>query len=252
MTFMQRRDVYQDMNIKGKENRMKRNNTIGIVGRIISAPRLVIDASDWKQKAYETQLSRMRANGKEDVFILRFDGHAIGSEEMAREIREGVEVLVGGSILSENVHNPKPEESKVITYINAEVIAVNNPSADPQNEVELKGRVCRPPYNRKSYQKKDYGKKTNITDFLLAVNTKDGASYIPCICRGDKAVQANELKVGDHVRVYGVYQSRTFKKWTEGKKIPYLRTTHEVHVIKLEVSKEPDRESAAIKEGTGT
>ncbi len=228
---------------------MKRNNTIGIVGRIASAPELILDAKDWKQKVYETKLSRIRANGKEDVFTLRFAGHAAGTEEMTRQVSEGVEVLVGGSILSENVHNPKPEESKVITYINAEIMAVNNPPADQQNEVELKGRVCRPPYNRKSnYQKKESGKKIRVTEFLLAVNTRDGASYIPCVCKGDEAVQANELKVGDYVKIYGFYKSRTFKKRIEGKKIPFLRTTHEIHVLKLKVSKEYDKKEDTRKE----
>lgn len=220
---------------------MKRNNTIGIVGRIDAAPKLILDAPCWKQKVYETQLSQVWEGGKANVFILRFDGHAAGTEEMIKQIREGVEVLIGGSILSENVNAPKPEESKVITYINAEVIAVNNPPANQQNEVELKGRICRPPYSRKLYQKKDFEERTSVTDFLLAVNTRNGASYIPCVCRKDKAAQANELKVGDYVKIYGFYKSRTFKKWIEGKKIPYLRTTHEVHVIKLEVSKKYDK-----------
>lgn len=117
---------------------MSRNNTIGIVGDITAPIRMIVDAGDWKQRVYETTLTRTRPSGTEDTFILQFAAHAAGTEAMLEQIAEGVSVLIGGEIRTENVHNPQPEENRVKVYIHAEVIAVNMPPAFAQKAEGLR------------------------------------------------------------------------------------------------------------------
>lgn len=221
---------------------MSRNNTIGIVGTIATPPQLVVDAASWKDKLYETTLTRTRPSDTEDTFILQFDGRAAGSEEMLAKITEGVEVLIGGEIRTQNLHNPQPEENRVKVYIYAEVIAVNDPPADDQNEVKLRGRVCKPPQFRKREYRTPSGKRISKTNILIAVNTPSNSSYIPCICLGETALSANALKIGDYVEIYGHFLSRKFKKKINGRELPFLSTTYEVCTATLESDRTPKRE----------
>ena len=76
------------MSRESGQYKMSRSNTIGIVGRIIDTPELIVDAANWERKVYETKLKRVRPSGTEDIFILQFDGCAAGSEEMVKKIYE--------------------------------------------------------------------------------------------------------------------------------------------------------------------
>lgn len=235
---------------------MRRRNTIGIVGHIKTKPELIVDAADWERKVYETTLTRMRPSGTEDTFILQFDGRAAGSEEMMEKIKEGTEVLVGGEIRSKNIHNPKPEENRVKIYIYAEVIAVNDPPVKNQNEVTIRGRVCKPPKFRTTRRRTEKGKRVAATSIMIAANSASGANYIPCVCFGWQAFFANQLQTGDYVEVYGRFQSREYKTRIEGRELPYLKTVYEVCAIKLYVVEfgnkdEEDRKKEAEKKGGG-
>lgn len=221
---------------------MSRNNTIGIVGTIATPPQLVVDAASWKDKLYETTLTRTRPSDTEDTFILQFDGRAAGSEEMLAKITEGVEVLIGGEIRTQNLHNPQPEENRVKVYIYAEVIAINDPPVDDQNEVKLRGRVCKPPQFRKRGYRTPSGKRISKTNILIAVNTPSNSSYIPCICLGETAFSANALKIGDYVEIYGHFLSRKFKKKINGRELPFLSTAYEVCTVTLESDTTPKKE----------
>lgn len=227
---------------------MSRKNTIGIVGYISSPPELVLDAPDWTQRVYETTLIRMRPSRTEDTYVLRFDGSASGSEEMLGRITEGAPVLVGGEIRSENVHDPKPEENRVRIYIFAEMIAVNDPPADDQNEAKICGYVCKPPHLRTIRSKAAEEKKT-VASIIVAVNAETNTSYIPCVCFGQQALRANALSIGDYVEIYGRFQSRNFKKRIKGRTIPYLATTHELSVIRFKSSSFQKKQKEQEKEG---
>ncbi|MCM1088948.1 MAG: single-stranded DNA-binding protein [Muribaculaceae bacterium] len=214
---------------------MKRNNTIGIIGTIKSQPELIIDAADWERKVYETILMRTRPSGAKDIYILQFDGHATGSREMLDRITKGTEVLIGGEIRTENVHNPQPEENRVKVYIYAEVIAINNPPVKDQNETGICGHVCKPPHFKSTYRRA-------ITSLMIAVNSTTGTNYIPCVCFDRQAERAKKLKVGDYVEIYGRFQSRDYKKRIEGRRLPYLSTAYEVCVVKFKIKKEKKTE----------
>lgn len=216
-----------------EQYKMGRNNTIGIVGEITATPELIVDAADWKRRVYETKLRRTRPSGTDDTYILQFDGDAAGSEEMLKRIADGVKVLVGGEIRSENVRNPRPEDNRVKIYIRAEVIAVNDPPAKDQNEVRIGGYICRQPCFRLTRRRTEKGKKLAVTNIMVAVNSPKGTSYIPCVCFDWMAYSANTLKIGNYVEIYGRLQSRDYKKQIEGKELPYLTTVYEVCAIKL-------------------
>lgn len=213
---------------------MSRNNTIGIVGHIKTTPEKLLEAADWTREVYETTLIRTRPSGTEDTFFLRFDGRAVGTKEMLEKITEGAEVLVGGEIRSENVHNPQPEENRVKVYIFAEVIVVNNPPAQSQNEVTVCGYICQPPRFRSTRRRTAHGRRVTATNIMIAINTQTGTNYIPCVCFGWLAFKAASLNVGDYVEVYGRFQSRDYKKRIEGRKLPYLNTVHEVCAVRLD------------------
>lgn len=212
---------------------MRRNNTIGIVGEIIAAPELIVDAADWEKKVYETRLKRTRPSGTTDIYILQFSGSAAGSEEMLERIRSGVKVLVGGEVHSENVRDPQPEENRVKIFIHAEVIAANEPPAKEQNEVRICGFVCRPPQFRLTKKRNKRGQRIAVTNIMVAVNSAKGANYIPCVCFDWLAFSANTLQVGKYVEIYGRLQARDYKKQIEGRETPYLTTVYEVCAIDL-------------------
>ncbi len=228
---------------------MRRNNTIGIVGLIASPPELIVEAAGWERKVYETTLTRMRPGRAADTYILQFDGHAAGSEEMLGKITQGAEVLVGGEIRSENVHDPKPEENRVKIYIYAEVIAVNDPPAIDQNEAVICGNICAPPRFGRTRRRTAIGKRLAVANIMVAVNSHTGANYIPCVCFGWQAYRAGALKTGDYVEIYGRFRSRNYKKRIEGRKLPFLSTAYEVCVDRLESGDAKGKETKQGKEG---
>ena len=220
---------------------MSRNNTIGIVGEITAPPELIVDAADWARKVYEAELTRTRPSGTEDTYILQYDGRAAGSKEMLERITEGAEIFCGGEIRSENVHEPKPEENRVKVFIFAEIIAVNDPPVEDQNEVTICGNICKPPSGRETKRRTRKGQRVTVTRLVVAVNTPTGAYYVPCVCWNEQAEKAADLKVGDYVEIYGRFQSRDFKKHIQGRKLPYLSKSYEVSVVELEAKSKEER-----------
>lgn len=227
---------------------MKRNDTIGIIGVIKGAPRIIVDAPDWDQRIYETELMRERPSGTQDKFILQYIGHAAGSKEKLEQITDGAVVMVGGELRSENVIEPKPEENRVKIFIYAEVIALNTMGVPDQNEVKLCGRICAEPRKCRGRRnhKENYIPSTNI---ILAVNTPS-PQYIPCLCYGEAARTAEKLKVGTYVEIYGRFKSHLFRKRIEGKKIPFMCTAYEVGVLemKYEIDDEAETQDKDRKE----
>lgn len=227
---------------------MNKNNMIGIVATIKEKPQLVIDARDWKLRVYETEIERRRPDTDTfDTFILRYSGKSAGAEETLERIDEGVEVLIAGEVRSKNIKKPTDEENRVKIYIFAEVIAINNPPADQQNDVFLRGRICKEPRARQTRRKK-YGKKIAITDIIVAVNGKSGSHYIPCVCWYEQARTAEALKVDTYVEVTGRLQSREFIKHIKDKKTPFLCKNYEVSVCELSYENE---DSGSISEQEG-
>lgn len=210
-----------------------RNNTIGIVGNIAAPVKMIVDSDDWKQRVYETTLTRMRPSGTADTFILQYSAAAAGTETMLEQITEDVAVLVGGEIRTENISDPQPGENRVKIYIYAEIIAVNDPPAGDQNEVKICGHICKQPRSRISRRMNKDGSRMSVANAIIAVNTPSGASYIPCVCFGADAVVMESLNSGDYVEIYGRFLSRGFKKQIPGHALPYLCKAYEICAAKL-------------------
>ena len=231
---------------------MSRNNTIGIVGVITAPVKLITDAADWKQRVYETTLTRIRPSGTADTFILQYAAQAAGTETMLAQIAENAEVLIGGEVKTENIQNPQPEENRVKIYIHAEVIAVNKPPVDDQNEVKLRGFICRTPWYKTTKRRQPSGKKMQVADTIIAVNTPTGTSYIPCVCFSEAAIYATTLKIGDQVTVYGRMQSRKYEKKIPGYEVPYLFTVYEVCAVKIQCTRRKEHEKQSATGGRST
>lgn len=216
---------------------MSKNNAAGIVGIITTKPRVVMDAPTWAQKVYEAVLEYRRPSGTKDKFFVQFPGQAAGTKKALLNIKKGKEVLIGGEVRTQNMDNPEPHEPRVKICIYAKVIAVNDPPADPQNEVKLCGHICKDPRIATAR----FG-KIAVTSFIVAVNSHHGADYIPCVCWRNVAEAAVKLKVGAYVEITGRMQSREYKKKMPDGKPPYLATTHEVSVTQLGFAEDTDEQ----------
>ncbi|WDV44713.1 single-stranded DNA-binding protein [Clostridiaceae bacterium M8S5] len=108
------------------------------------------------------------------------------------------------------------------------------------NEIYLDGYICKKPV----YRTTPFGRE--ITDILLAVNRPYNKSdYIPCISWGRNARFCEKLKVGDHIKLWGRIQSRSYQKKLGNAEVS-TRIAYEVSVSKLEFLK--DENNREIRE----
>ena len=226
---------------KSEGKQMEKENVVGIVGVITETPKLILEAPDWTKKVYETKIEAPRRSGTMDTLILQFSGKAAGTKKQLSKLKKGTEILVAGAVRTHNVRDRVPTEPSVKIYIEAEVVEVNDPPADQQNEVLLKGNISREPVPRMT------SGGTHITNIIVAVsNGNKAADFVPCICWQNVADAAAKLKKGSYVEVTGRMQSREFKKVVND--MPCLMTAYEVSVIQLGVD-QADMEAASGGEG---
>lgn len=96
------------------------------------------------------------------------------------------------------------------------------------NEIYLDGYICKTPV----YRTTPFGRE--ITDILLAVNRAYNKSdYIPSIAWGRNARFCENLIIGDHIKIWGRIQSRTYQKRMETGEAE-SRVAYEVSITKLE------------------
>lgn len=100
------------------------------------------------------------------------------------------------------------------------------------NEIYLDGYICKKPV----YRTTPFGRE--ITDILLAVNRAYNKSdYIPSIAWGRNARFCENLIIGDHIKLWGRIQSRTYQKRLETGESE-TRVAYEVSITKLEFTEE--------------
>lgn len=110
--------------------------------------------------------------------------------------------------------------------------AVEESEAMKPNTVFLDGFICKQPV----YRMTPLGRE--IADLLLAVNRPYGKSdYLPCICWGRNARFAGKFQVGEHIRLWGRIQSRTYQKRLDEEQVE-KRTAYEISVSKIECVEE--------------
>lgn len=205
-----------------------KNNKIKIAGVIKDMPQLILDASEFDRRRFETKIVAERKSGTEDVLILQFDGSAMKEEEFEK-MAAGTCVIVSGEIRTENEREIVPTAPTVKIFVAAGKVQIVDEIKEKVNEVKLCGHICKDPRQRTT------AKGTHIADIMIAVKSKKNVSFIPCICWQNVADAAGQIKKGTYVEVEGRFQSREYKKAIEGS-TPYLMTAYEVSVAQLGVA----------------
>lgn len=109
------------------------------------------------------------------------------------------------------------------------------------NNIFLDGYICKEP----NYRKTPLGRE--IADILLAVNRPYNKSdYVPAIAWGRNARYAQNLKIGNHIRIWGRIQSRIYQKRNEEMETT-SHTAYEVSISKLEILTEEEEALASAQ-----
>lgn len=186
------------------------NNRAELVGELLTDFHYAYENLAGK-RFFQADLKADRLSGVSDIIPLTIP------EEMANQKRlpKGSMVCVKGQFRSYNHHEGEKHRLLLAVWVQELEEAQQEPSARDNNQIILKGYLCKTPF----YRKTPLGRE--ITDLLLAVNRPYGKSdYIPCICWEETARFAAGLSVGEPVQIAGRLQSREYLKRTGGKRMP--------------------------------
>lgn len=124
-------------------------------------------------------------------------------------IKKNATYYIYGELRSYNQY--EDNKSKLVLAIFAQqIVEVKNDNVGI-NEINLEGFICKPTIFRVT----PLGRE--ISDILIAVNRQyNKSSYIPCISWWNKARYASHLRIGDHIRLTGRFQSRLYDKLSDG------------------------------------
>ena len=118
----------------------------------------------------------------------------------------------------------------VLTVFAKDINPYTDQAPKNPNYLFLDGYICKPPV----YRTTPFGRE--ITDMLLAVNrTYSKSDYIPVISWGRNARFCKNFQVGDHIKVWGRIQSRTYQKHISDEEV-ITKTAYEVSVNRLETA----------------
>lgn len=137
-------------------------------------------------------------------------------------------------------YNSNDENSNrlVLTVFAKNITICEDTSPKNPNSLYLDGYICKPPV----YRTTPFGRE--ITDMLIAVNrTYSKSDYIPVIAWGRNARYCKNFNVGEHIKVWGRIQSRTYQKHLNEEEI-ITKTAYEVSVNRLELATEESEEFA--------
>lgn len=196
-------------------------NQVDIIGEISSA--FAYHHAVREEKFYLGHISVKRLSGLSDVIPLMI------SEKLLEKNKEyeGKRVDVQGSYRSYNKHDGNTRKLELVVFVQDIVILSDEECVEDFDSICLEGYICKEPIFRMTPK----GRK--ITDIILAVNRPYKKSdYIPCIAWGKNAVYANDLKVGDHIRIQGRVQSREYVKVMSDAETEQ-RTAYEVSINQM-------------------
>ncbi len=169
---------------------------------------------------YSFLISVPRMSKHEDVI------RVIISEKLTdiQKLKNSKFVYINGQFRSYNIATK--EKKKLMLSIFAKSIFSLDYKPDFQNEVNLRGFICK----NAIYRKTPLGRE--ISDIIIAVNRNHNKSdYIPCIAWGENAKKAAELHVGSEIFIEGRLQSRKYMKCLENN--CEARLAFEVSISKL-------------------
>lgn len=200
---------------------LKQNNTITLIGKIISD--YVFSHEMYGESFYTFQIETSRLSEATDILPVTISERLI--DKNLFKIDSLIEIT--GQIRSYN--NIVDGKNHLLLTVFVKDINFNLDLNKNPNQVVLNGYICKPPV----YRKTPFGRE--IADVLLAVNRSYNKSdYIPCIIWGRNAKFANNLEVGNNIKISGRMQSRNYQKKLENDEI-LEKTAYEISVSKLEV-----------------
>lgn len=138
-------------------------------------------------------------------------------------IIKGINIRIFGRFQSYNSKRTE-DYGKRILYINAyEVFKINEESSI--NQIELDGIICKPTTLRRT------PKGRLVSDVVIKNYSSKNIYYIPCVIWGSIAKAANEMEVGEYIKIKGRIQSRDFIKFKNDEIEKH--TTYEISVCEL-------------------
>lgn len=201
---------------------LRQNNTITVIGKIISE--YTFSHEVYGEGFYLFNLETSRLSKTADILPITISERLIDKNNL----KVGSLVNITGQIRSYNNFSDK-KNKLVLTVFTKDIEFIDElPNKNP-NSVILNGFLCKAPV----YRTTPFGRE--ISDILLAVNRSYNKSdYIPCIAWGRNARFAENLSVGNNIKIWGRMQSRTYqKKYETGEIID--KTAYEVSVSKMEI-----------------
>ena len=185
----------------------------------VMAAKPVYSHSSRGQQFYTFPLEVLRLSGNCDTLNIIARPEQLAAVEAAERER----ICVIGQLRTFN--NRHGEGAKLVITVFAREIYLTD--EDDCNLEQLTGTLCKAPNLRCTPMGRD------ICDLMLAVNRHYGRSdYLPCICWGVKAREAEAWGVGTQLRLEGRIQSRRYIKLSEDGAVE--KTAFEVSVTDAE------------------
>lgn len=208
--------------MKNAQNTMHYNSA-KITGRMIGD--LIPCNETGKTKLYKGMLAVKRLSGTFDYLPVIV--HEKLAETLPDLLDKTVEVIGQISTCNQHVNG----KSRLIVDLFA--CSINEVGhEDYNNEVVLRGAVCKPPVFRATPMGRE------ICDVMLAVNRPNGrAAYVPCVVWGREARRVRSANIGETIEVRGRFQSRNYEKQHEDGVVE-IRVAYEISVAKVAMEAE--------------
>ena len=201
---------------------MINNNEVTLAG-VISSPFKFRNV--YGMKCYYTaELKVERLSGNEDTIIIAVADDLVNVSQNYT----GKRVCIKGYYSSHSEHSEGRSHLHLFVHCTKFELQTSEYYYEQNiNEVYLNGFICKTPI----YRETPLGRE--ITDIFVAVNRAYGVSdYIPCICWGETARKAAELKVGTNVELLGRAQSRKYlKRYENG--TSEMKVAYEISVFTM-------------------
>lgn len=202
------------------------NNQVLVAGKVDSQPTFAHEI--YGEGFYNFTLAVPRLSGYIDLLPVTVSERLIDIGQLSVD----TQVVIKGQFRSYNKF--LDGKNRLILTVFAKDIALRGENEDIKNpnQIYLDGYICKPPVYRTTPLNRE------IADVLLAVNRPYNKSdYIPVIMWGRNARFAQNLPVGQRLKVWGRIQSRPYQKKLPNGEIQE-RIAYEVSVSKLQVVNE--------------
>ncbi|MGO1369175.1 MAG: single-stranded DNA-binding protein [Senegalia sp. (in: firmicutes)] len=205
------------------------NNSVTIVGKVVKEKEFSHEMYGESFYVYEMEIPRL--SEQSDILPVTVSERLL----VDLDIQVGKTIIVEGQLRSYNRYENSHNKLVLTIFARDVYIPCEEEYAEKSkrpNEIYLDGFICKKPV----YRTTPFGRE--ITDILMAVNRAYNKSdYIPSISWGRNARFCENLKVGDHIKIWGRIQSREYqKRLSDGSTVNKM--AFEVSISKLEYIKD--------------